>query len=52
MEALVVVMVVVKEMDTATRVQILDETLCILHGANTLRKGMNVTILPPDIGKK
>ena len=34
-------------MDTATRVQILDETDC----ANTLGKGMNLIILPPAIGK-
>ena len=40
-----------KEMDTATRVQILDETDCISHSTNTLGKGMNPIILPPAIGK-
>ena len=39
------------EMDTATRVQILDETDCISHSTNTLGKGMNPTILPPAMGK-
>ena len=34
-------------MDTATRVQILDDTDCILHSTNTLGKGMNPIILPP-----
>ena len=38
-------------MDTATRVQILDETDCISHSTNTLRKGMNPIILPPAMGK-
>ena len=33
-------------MDTATRVQILDETDCISHSTNALRKGMNPIILP------
>ena len=32
-----------------TRVQILDEAVYILHNANTLRKGMNPTILPTTI---
>ena len=39
------------EMDTATRVQILNETDCISHCTNTLRKGMNSIILPPAMGK-
>ena len=39
------------EMDTAIRVQILDETDCISHGTNTLGKGMNPIILPPAMGK-
>ena len=30
-------------MDTETRVQILDEAVYILHGANTLGKDMNLT---------
>ena len=41
------VLVIVKEMDTVTRVQILDETDCISHSTNTLGKGMNPVILPP-----
>ena len=39
------------EMDTATRVQILDETDCISHSTNTLGKGMNPIIPPPAMGK-
>ena len=38
-------------MNTATRVQILDEPDCISHSTNTLGKGMNPIILPPAIGK-
>ena len=38
-------------MDTATRVQILDETDGISHRAKTLGKGMNTIILPPAMGK-
>ena len=45
-------MVIVVEMDTATRVQILDETDSISHSTNTLGKGMNPVILPPAISKK
>ena len=40
-----------KKMDMAARVQILDETDCILHSTNTLAKNMNPIILPPAIGK-
>ena len=40
-----------KEMDTVTRVQILDETDCISHSTNTLGKDMNPIILPPAMGK-
>ena len=40
-----------QEMDTATRVQILDETDCISHSTNTLGEGMNPIILPPAMGK-
>ena len=43
--------VMVTKMDTAIRVQILDETVCISHSANTHGKGMNTTILPPVVGK-
>ena len=38
-------------MNTATQVQILDETDCISHSTNTLGKGMNPIILPPAMGK-
>ena len=38
-------------MDTATRVQILDETDDISHSTNILGKGMNPIILPPAMGK-
>ena len=44
-------MAIVVEMDTATRVQILDETDCISHSTNTLGEGMNPIILPPAMGK-
>ena len=37
-------------MNTATRVQILDDAVCISHSANTLGKGMNPTILPQAVG--
>ena len=37
-------------MDTATRVQILDETDCISHSTNSLGKAMNPIILPPAVG--
>ena len=38
-------------MDTATQVQILDETDCISHSTNTLGKGMYPRILRPALGK-
>ena len=38
-------------MDTATRVQILDETDYILNSTNTLGKGINPIILLPAMGK-
>ena len=38
-------------MDTATRVQIQDETDCISYCTNTLGNGMNPIILPPAMGK-
>ena len=44
-------MVIEKEMDTVTRVQILDEADRISHCTNTLGKGMNPIILPPAMGK-
>ena len=33
-------------MNPAIRLQILDESICICNSNNTLRKGMNPTILP------
>ena len=36
---------------TRRQVQILDETDCISHSTNTLRKGMNLIILPPAMVK-
>ena len=38
-------------MDTATQVQILDETDCLSHRTNTLGKGMNPIIRPTAMGK-
>ena len=38
-------------MDTATRVQILDETVYISHCTNTFEKGIIPIILPPAMGK-
>ena len=38
-------------MDTATRVQILNETDYISHSIYTFGKGMNPIILPPAMGK-
>ena len=40
-----------KKMDTVTRVQILDETFCILRNINTIGKGVNPTILFPTMNK-
>ena len=40
-----------QDMDTTTRVQILDETDCISHSTNTLGEGMNPIILPTAMGK-
>ena len=34
-----------------TQIQILNETVRILHKANNIRKGMNSAILPLAIGK-
>ena len=39
-------------MDTATRVQILDETDCISHSTTTFAKGMNPIILPQAMDKQ
>ena len=38
-------------MDTATRVQILDENDCFSHSTNIFGKSMNPIILPPAMGK-
>ena len=38
-------------MDTATRVQILDDAVCISHYANIIGKGMNPTNFPQTMGK-
>ena len=38
-------------METVTRVQILGEADCILHSANTFKKGLNLSILPLIMGK-
>ncbi len=38
-------------MDKETRVQYLEEAVCISHCANTLGKGMNPAILAPAINK-
>ena len=40
-----------REIDTAARVQILDETDFISHSTNTFGEGMNPIILPPAMGK-
>ncbi len=47
----IIVVVIIVISDTATRVQILDETDYISHSTNTLGKGMNPIILPPAMGK-
>ena len=39
------------EMDTASRVQILEDAVCILHIANTRGKSINPTIIPPSMGR-
>ena len=44
-------MVIIREMNLATRVQILNEAICILHRTNALEKGTNPTILPSAMGK-
>ena len=38
-------------MSTVTRVQILDEAICISFHANDLEKGMNPFVLPSVMGK-
>ena len=38
-------------MDSANRVQILNEDICVSYSANSFRRGMNPTIPIPDIGK-
>ena len=38
-------------MDTVTRVQIMDEVVCISHSDNILGKGTNPTTLPLAMGE-
>ena len=38
-------------MDTASRVQILDEAVCIFQSTNTLGKDLNLNILTPAMDK-
>ena len=40
-----------QEMDPTTRVQILDESVCISQNVNTFGEGINSAILPLDLGK-
>ena len=44
-------MVIVIGNGLANWVLTLDKAVCILHSANTLRKGMNPTIVSPAMGK-
>ena len=39
------------KMKSASRVQILEEAFCILLCTNTLKKGLNPSVLPPVMGK-
>ena len=43
--------VIVKQMKSATWVQILDESVYISLGANALGKSMNPSLLTPDMSK-
>ena len=43
--------VVSSEVDTVTRVQFLNDDICISSRANNLWKGMNPTILSPAVSK-
>ncbi len=43
------VMIIIRE--NGNSIQIPDEAVCISHGANTLGKGMNPSILYPAMGK-
>ena len=44
-------MVIIIEMESAARVQILEKAVCISLWATALQKGMNPIILPPVINK-
>ena len=44
-------MVTIEENRHATRVQTLDEAVCISHSANTFGKSINPLILPSAMGK-
>ena len=50
-EGIYIVTVIDVEMNTTTRVQILDENVCFSHRANTFGKGMHPIIFPPTMGK-
>ena len=43
-------MYIVKKMDMATQVKILDKAICISHSTNTLGNDMNATILLSAMG--
>ncbi len=45
------IIVFIAEMDIATRFQILDEAVSILHSIDTLGQGIHLTILPTVMGK-
>ena len=45
------VMIIIVGNDTVTRVQILDEAVCISHSSYTLKKGMHLLILPTFMDK-
>ena len=40
-----------KEMDTKTQVQILNDAICISHDVNTFGKGMHLSIFTPAMSK-
>ena len=40
-----------RSINTLQLFQIIDEAVCISHGANALERGMNQTILPLEMGK-
>ena len=44
------IMTIIVENGLNGRVQVLGKDICISHRTNTLKKGVNSTILPPTIG--